>query len=76
MSKAAARQNLHEDLELLMNEVHQTLRHYGLVGYQPYLIARIPGKPQSYIVEGQASDKGRFDLELIKFHQELANAGK
>ena len=71
----ATTNDLNEDLNVGMTEVHRTLEHYNLGEWQEYLFIRRAGCPDSFIVLAHPIDKSDFADRLIAFHKEQAEHG-
>lgn len=61
-----------EDLNIAFTNVHVTLEQWGLGEWKEYLVVRLPGKQESFIVLAHPDDKSDFADRLTALHKYTA----
>ena len=71
-----------EDLNVALSEVRAVLNHWNLRRdadsgqWNEYLVVRVPGKPDSFVVLEHPEDKSGFAEKLVAFHKSEAAEGR
>lgn len=76
MAQSKKMESFSDDLNISMSEVRALLNHWGLKDWREYLVVRKPGKPESYIVLANPSDKSGFEEKLVALHAATAQEGE
>jgi hypothetical protein len=62
-----------QDLNVVMTGVREALHRWGLTEWREYLVVRVPGKVNSFIVLAHPSDKSDFADQLVRLHKDDAS---
>lgn len=71
-----------KDLNVVFSGVRAVLDHWGLKRdadsgqWNEYLVVRVPGKPDAFVVLEHPDDKSRFADKLVVFHKSEAAEGR
>lgn len=65
-------EGFHDDLNVVMSQVHEVLEHWGLGAWKEYLVVRQPDRRESFVVLAHPSDKSDFADRLVELHRREA----